>query len=154
MSLALLYERDLKRLAQEIAGYSLETLLWVTVPGISNSAGHLVLHLEGNLRELIGRQLGAVAYTRDRPQEFSGPHVSQAELMDRIQSVADLIMPVLIGLTPAQLDAAYPQDFLGQPVSTRAMLIHLYGHLNWHLGQIDYLRRVLSASGAIALASL
>lgn len=152
--LALLYARDLKRLAEEVAAFPTEASLWATLPGISNSAGHLVLHLEGNLREFIGRQFGGLDYTRDRPQEFAGPAVAQADLLARIAWLTQNIPPILAGLTPSQMEAEYPQDFLGRPFSTHGMLIHLDGHLQWHLGQIDYLRRLLTGSGAIAFASL
>ena len=152
--LAQLYIRDLKRLAEEIAAYPTEASLWATMPGISNSAGHLVLHLEGNLREFVGRQLGGVAYSRNRPREFAAPSVPQADLLSRIAWLGDYIPAIIAALTSPQLDSEFPLDILGRPVSTHAMLIHLDGHLQWHLGQIDYLRRILSASGAIALSTL
>ena len=63
-------------------------------------------------------------------------------------------MPILSGLSQAQLEGPSPLDFLGRPLSTQASLIHINGHLQWHLGQIDYLRRVLTNSGAIPLATL
>ncbi len=52
------------------------------------------------------------------------------------------------------LDADHPESYDGRPILTRQFLIHLLGHLNYHLGQIDYLRRVSTGDGAIALASL
>jgi hypothetical protein len=152
--LAMLFQRDLERLAQEVTAFPGDALLWATLPGISNSAGHLVLHLEGNLREFVGRRLGRLDYTRDRAQEFAGTALPQAELLTRIADLLPTITAVVGGLEPAQLEAEYPQDFMGRPLTTAAMLIHLNGHLQWHLGQIDYLRRALSGSGAIALASL
>ena len=62
--LAALYKRDLTRVIQEVQAFPDEASLWRIAPGVTNSAGNLVLHLEGNLREYIGRQLGGVAYTR------------------------------------------------------------------------------------------
>jgi uncharacterized damage-inducible protein DinB len=38
---------------------------------------------------------------------------------------------------------------LGEPLTNRQFVTHLYGHLNYHLGQIDYLRRVLTGEGAL-----
>ena len=73
VELSLLYQRDLTRLHQEIAAFPSQDTLWATVPGISNSAGHLTLHLEGNLREYVGRLIGNVAFARNRPQEFPAP---------------------------------------------------------------------------------
>ena len=152
--LAMLFHRDLSRLQQQVAAFPAGDLLWATRPGVSNSAGHLVLHLEGNLREFVGRLVGGVAFERNRPQEFAGPAVPQVELLERIQAVAALVVPIVSGLSAAQLEVSFPLDFLGRPLSTGATLIHIDGHLNWHLGQIDYLRRILTGSGAIALATL
>lgn len=53
-----LFRRDLARLQQEVNAFNDDQGLWLRLPGVENTAGNLVLHLEGNLREFIGRQLG------------------------------------------------------------------------------------------------
>jgi hypothetical protein len=128
--------------------------LWRVGPGIANSAGTLGLHLEGNLREFVGRQLGGHDYVRDRPAEFNTRGVAQAELVGRAEALADTIPPVIASLDAQTLDAPYPQDAFGRGMSTRQFLLHLYGHLNYHLGQIDYLRRLTTGEGAIALEGM
>ena len=152
--LAALFVRDISRLIQELHAFPDTASLWKTAPGVSNAAGTLALHLEGNLREYIGRQLGGVDFTRDRPREFSARDVAQSELIERLESVKTLIPPIISRLTDAELDARYPEQVLGIPMSTRQFLIHLYGHLNYHLGQIDYLRRFVTGKDAIDLAGL
>ena len=152
--LAALYARDLRRLIQQIESFPDTGTLWQTVPGITNAAGTLALHLEGNLREYIGRQVGRVEYTRDRPLEFSARGVARASLIVRLTDVATLITGVIEHLSDEVLASRYPEDVLGSSLTTRQFLVHLYGHLNYHLGQIDYLRRVITGEGAIAMASL
>jgi hypothetical protein len=152
--LAALYARDLTRLIQELRAFPDTATVWHTAPGVTNSAGTLALHLEGNLREYVGRQLGQIAYTRQRPLEFSARGVERAELISRIEAVTELVPRVISALSDAQLDADYPEAVLGKPVSTRFFLIHLAGHLNYHLGQVDYLRRFVTTNGAIDLAGL
>ena len=152
--LATLFARDLVRLAQELRAFPNNDSLWRTAPGVTNSAGNLALHLEGNLREYIGRQLGNLPYTRQRPLEFSEKGLSVADVVARIEQVHATIPDVIRGLSPATLDAAYPEQVLGVPISTTQFLMHLYGHLNYHLGQIDYLRRITTGAGAITLAGL
>jgi hypothetical protein len=152
--LARIFSRDLTRLAQQLRAFPDSAALWQTVPGVSNAAGTLALHLEGNLREFIGRVMGGVAYVRDRPAEFQTRGVPADELIARIEAVRDLVQRVLAPLTIAALSAPYPGGFLDQPLSTQAVLVHLNGHLNYHVGQIDYLRRQLTGDGAIALAGL
>jgi len=152
--LANLFTRDLQRLLQELEAFPDTASLWTTGPGVANAAGTLALHLEGNLREYIGRQIGGLDYTRDRPLEFGARDVPQSELIARIQAVAELVPRVLEGLSEAALNAVYPEDVLGLPLSTRQFLIHLFGHFSYHLGQIDYLRRLTTGAGAISLARL
>lgn len=152
--LAALYTRDLTRLIQELNAFPDTATLWQTRAGISNSAGNLALHLEGNLREFIGRLLGQLVFERDRPREFSESGIEKAELIRRLGAVRDEIPAVIAAMSAEQLDADFPQVYVGRTLPNRQMLIHLEGHLSYHLGQIDYLRRVLTGDGAIPLADL
>src|SRR5690242_6977458 len=102
--LAALDARDLARLLQELRAFPDTDALWAVAPGVSNAAGTLALHLEGNLREYIGRQVGHFEYTRDRPREFSARGVAQAELIQRIEAVRQAIPPVIGALGPEALD--------------------------------------------------
>ena len=152
--LADLFARDIARLIQELKAFPDTPSVWQTAPGVSNAAGTLALHLEGNLREYIGRQLGHLEFTRDRPLEFSARGLDRDDVIARIEDVRDSIPQVIARLSPEQLEARYPENVLGQPLTTRQFLIHLAGHLNYHLGQVDYLRRFVTGHAAIDLASL
>ncbi|MDX1476904.1 MAG: DinB superfamily protein [Saprospiraceae bacterium] len=142
--LARLFERDLEALKREILAYANEQHLWVVDGGIANPAGNLALHLAGNLRHYIGAMLGNTGYIRDRHAEFHDRDVSRAGILEQIDLAAADIRGVLPGLTEEQLHAPFPQEVLGYPMSTQYFLIHLYGHFNYHLGQINYHRRLLS----------
>ena len=146
--------RDLTRLVQELEAFPDEQSLWKVLPGVTNSAGNLTLHLEGNLREFIGRRLGHVAFERNRPAEFSSTGVPVAELMRRIKEVRELVDGVVTAMNEEALAASIPAEVLKVQVSAQQFLIHLYGHLNYHLGQIDYLRRIVSGDTSIELAGL
>jgi len=152
--LAALYRRDLTRLAQQLSGFTEEALLWRHVPGIANPAGNLMLHLEGNLRDFIGRELGGHPYQRTRDREFAAAGISAAKLATRLAELVELIPAAIERLSEDRLCARYPGEPLGVSMSTRQFLIHLNGHLNYHLGQIDYLRRILTAGAAITYAHL
>jgi len=152
--LSALFARDIARLIQELQAFPDTETVWKTAPGVTNAAGTLALHLEGNLREYIGRQLGQIAYTRQRPLEFSARGVEQTELIARLEAVKASVPRVILGLSDAQLEAVYPEDVLKKPLTTRQFLVHLLAHLNYHLGQVDYLRRVLTGHAAIDLAAL
>lgn len=152
--LAALFYRDLSRLVQEIQSFPDTASLWVVRPGITNSAGNLALHLEGNLREYVGRQLGGIEYTRDRPAEFGDTGVLHRDMVNRLMDLRETIIRVLEKMEDDALDAPFPTELFGAPISTSQALFHLLGHFSYHLGQIDYLRRVVTGEGAISLASL
>jgi hypothetical protein len=151
---AALYFRDLTRVVQELQAFPDTAACWATAAGVTNAAGTLALHLEGNLREYIGHQLGRIPFRRDRPREFSDRGIAQAELISRIETARSMTDSVLRELSDEALDAAFPEPLFDTMLSTRMTLIHLNSHLNYHLGQIDYLRRLSTGDGAIALASL
>ncbi len=142
--LAELLRRDLGRLRKEIDAFPDDATLWKTAPGIANSAGNLALHLEGNLRDFVGRVLGGIAYTRQRDLEFSSTGVPAAELSARVAELAAQIPDVVAALPTATLEAEYPMQVLGKPMPAHQFLIHLTGHLNYHLGQINYARRLFT----------
>jgi hypothetical protein len=128
--------------------------VWKTAPGVANAAGTLALHLEGGLRHFIGHRIGKIEYQRDRPLEFSARGVERDELIARIEAVKASIPTVIAGLSESQLDELDPGNGTDKTLSTRQWLIHLYGHLSYHVGQIDYLRRFATGNGAIELAQL
>lgn len=147
--LAALFRRDLARLVRQLDALD-DARLWQVVPGVTNSAGNLLLHLNGNLREYVGRQLGGVPYVRDRAREFAARDVPRQELTAALAELATLIPGVLERMTEGRWNETFPENVLGEPLTTRQFVVHLYGHLNYHLGQIDYLRRVLTGDGALA----
>jgi hypothetical protein len=153
-NLARLFRRDLSRLIQQIDAFPDDETLWRQLPGITNSAGNLALHIEGNLREYIGRQIGRLPYNRIRPLEFSSKGLPREELRARVAELKDVIPSIVGELSSEQMQIEFPEVVLEVPLSTQEFLIHLYGHLNWHLGQVDYLRRALSGNGAIERTGL
>ncbi len=151
--LAALFRRDLTRLVQEIEAYP-EDLLWKTCPGVTNSAGNLTLHLEGNLRHFVGFILGGIPYSRQRDLEFSSTGIAHGEILTRIRPLVDLVPTLVAGLSDETLQTEKPGHILAPGHSTYQFLLSIFGHLSYHLGQIDYLRRTLSGNSAIDLAAL
>ena len=154
IEMAALFRRDIGRLIQEIRAFPTDKMLWETLPGATNSGGNLALHLEGNLRDFIGRQLGDVAYVRQRELEFSAREIPASELAARLEEVQDLVFRALSEVPASRWDEIYPMNALGTELTVRQFVLHLYGHLSYHLGQLDYLRRVLSGAGALPFARL
>ena len=147
--LASLFSRDLTKLKQQIDAFPNDETLWQTLPGVTNAAGNLALHIEGNLREYVGRQLGKLPYKRNRELEFSSKGISRSELGARIAELGQTIPAVIQELSSEQMEMEYPEVVFEVATTTKEFLFHLYGHLNWHLGQIDYLRRILITGDSI-----
>ncbi len=142
--LSALFSRDLGRLEKELTAYDNEKSLWLVPVGISNSGGNLALHLVGNLNHFVGAILGDTGYQRDREGEFNDQDVPVSEILDSINAVKNVISNTINGLSEEDLRKTYPLEVLGRPDQTDTFLIHLYGHLNYHLGQINYHRRLIS----------
>lgn len=142
-SLSALYERDLDRLLKELKAYKNEEKLWIIDEEISNSGGNLVLHLCGNLRHFIGAMLGGSSYIRKRDDEFELKNVKKSELIAQIKETKKIVSETLSELEEEKLEETYPVNVFGHEMTTLYFLHHLYGHLNYHLGQINYHRRLL-----------
>jgi len=138
-----LYKRDLQKLKKEISLYKNEINLWLVKDGVSNSAGNLCLHLVGNLNHFIGAVLGNTGYVRQREQEFSQKHVSVEEIIIQVDQTIDMIEFTLHGIPDSELQNDYPINVFGKPMTTEYFLVHLSTHLSYHLGQINYHRRLL-----------
>jgi uncharacterized damage-inducible protein DinB len=128
--------------------YAREEDLWSCPAGVVNSAGTLVLHIVGNLRHFIGAQLGGVEYSRDRTAEFSDRNVASQELEARIGHAIAAVEAGLQGLNDTDLEEEYPLDVGGVRLSTGIFLTHLATHLAYHLGQVDYHRRLVTGQSA------
>ncbi|HEX2722758.1 MAG TPA: DinB family protein [Gemmatimonadaceae bacterium] len=140
--------RELRTLQGEIDAYPDDESLWLTPAGISNSAGNLVLHLAGNLRHFVGSTLGGSRYTRNRDAEFATRGVSRAQLRAEVEATIKDVDEALSQLDTSGIDSVFPLA-IGQPprrVTTGDFLVHLAVHLAYHLGQIDYHRRLLTPS--------
>ena len=138
-----LFDRDLQRLKTEIELYKDEDNLWLVKEDISNSTGNLCLHLLGNLSHFIGATLGNTGYVRRREDEFSLKNIPRQDLVMNIENCRLIVKNTLVKLTAADLEKDFPLQKHDTTVSTEHMLLHLFGHLSYHLGQINYHRRLL-----------
>lgn len=142
-SVAKLYDRDLNKLEGEIRAYSDEASLWKTSGDIRNSGGNLCLHLCGNLQTYIGKNLGNFPYARDRDNEFAAKNISKDQLISEVKKTREVVLKTLISLNTDLLVQEYPEQVFDYDMNTLHFLIHLESHLNYHLGQINYHRRLM-----------
>jgi hypothetical protein len=141
-SLKEIYRRDLNKLKSEIESYSGESGLWIISGDIKNSAGNLSLHLNGNLKHFIGAVLGKTGYIRDRDREFSLKNIPKKDLLKSTDETIEIVIKTIDSLSEKSFVENYPVPFLDKTVSTVYLLIHFSVYLNYHLGQINYHRRL------------
>ena len=143
-AVAAILDRDLQTLAREVSAYPDERALWDMPPGFPNSAGTLALHLAGNVRHYFGARLGATGYVRDRPAEFASRDVPRATILALIEEARAAVSAAAARTTPDRLEHDFPEVVGGVRVATGEYMIHLVSHFAFHLGQLDYHRRVVT----------
>lgn len=142
-SLQSLFSRDLLKLKDEVARYRKEENIWIIGGEISNSAGNLCLHLIGNLNAYIGVGLAGTAYIRKRDLEFSLKDVARTELLNKIDETMKVVETGLGNLKNKNLNIDFPLVIWERPTPLVYTLVHLSTHLNYHLGQVNYHRRLI-----------
>jgi uncharacterized damage-inducible protein DinB len=142
-NLSILFERDILKIKTEILAYKDEPKLWLTTEGIANSGGNLCLHLLGNLQHYIGGVLGNSGYIRNRPLEFSQKNIPVEKMVTIIELTVQIVTKTIRSLSAENLAADYPEKVFDHSMTTEYFLLHLLAHLNYHLGQINYHRRLI-----------
>ncbi len=142
-SIVQLFKRDLERLQDELHLYSEESNLWKIDKEIKNTAGNLTIHVIGNLNHFIGAVLGNTGYIRQREKEFSDTQIPRKQLHHQIEEIKKIIDRTILNLSASDLQETYPIHIRKEGMTVEQFLMHLYGHLNYHLGQINYHRRLL-----------
>ncbi len=135
------FDRDIEQIKNEMALFQLEDNIWKTTGSIKNSAGNLCLHLAGNLNTYIGRNLGGYDYIRDREAEFYLKNVPRQEMIHQTGLLKERVLATLSQMDEDNLAERYVEDVMGYPMTNGFFLVHLTGHLSYHLGQINYIRR-------------
>ena len=149
--LSLLLTRELEGVRREIELFTDDASLWRTLPGVTNSAGNLALHVAGNLQHFVGAVLGGSAYVRDPDREFSSRSGSRREIIEELQKAALAVRVVVPNLTDAVLGCDFPEPVIpDHRIQTLRFLLHLCAHASFHLGQAGYVRRALTGQNQSA----
>jgi len=119
--------------------------LWWRPNEVSNSAGNLILHLCGNMRQWIVSSIGHVEFNRDRDAEFAarGP-VPKAQLIANLKQAIEDVDAVLAALKPERLLERFKVQ--KYEVSTLQAVYHVVEHFGYHLGQILYIYKMRSGA--------
>ena len=136
------FETDINKLMTELDSFTDYQKFWTAYPSVPNAPGNLMLHLMGNLNHYIGAKLGSSGYVRDRPLEFSSGPVPRSEMKRRLDDTHAVVINSITGLSNEDLLADYPADERDDVRTVGAELVRILSHLNYHLGQINYHRRL------------
>lgn len=153
-----LMSRELRAMQRELQAYPSDAAVWQQHPALPNSGGSLALHAAGNLLHFVGTVLGGTSYVRDRDAEFARHDVPRDAILRELDEAIAVVERVLPTVPVAVLDDWYAQPVAGKRVRTGEFLMHLASHLAYHLGQMDYHRRMISGDaagvGAVAASEL
>jgi len=119
--------------------------LWWRPNEVSNSAGNLMLHLCGNVRQWIVSSIGGVEFKRNRDAEFAakGP-IPKSQLVDDLKQVLAEVDDVLAHIQSDRLlDRLKIQKF---ETSKLQAVYHVVEHFSYHLGQILYIYKLRTGS--------
>ena len=141
--LAVLFERDLKAAIVQVSSYENEADLWKVDKEIKNSGGNLALHISGNLRHFLGHVMGGTDYIRDRSAEFSAKNILASDIVQELEAAIRDVSNTLDNISVDELESIFPINVLKYEMTTAYFIVHLYGHLNYHLGQLNYHRRMI-----------
>ena len=138
-----IYDRDLDRLKKEIELFNDENNLWRITGNVKNAAGNLCLHLVGNLNTYIGKNMGHSGYVRDRDAEFNLKNLPKKNLVQQVAETKEMVLSTLKNMTEDDLKQNHVEKIFDYEMTNEFFLLHLASHLSYHLGQINYIRRIL-----------
>jgi uncharacterized damage-inducible protein DinB len=134
---------DLPLIVKSLQQLSEEEIWWRPNPP-SNSAGNLVLHLCGNVRQWIVSHLGGAEFKRERDLEFSeiGP-IPRNQLVAQLRRTVRDACRVLARLSDDSL--AQKHVIQGLHVNGLEAVYHVVEHFSYHTGQIIYITKLKRA---------
>lgn len=113
----------------------------------SNSIGNIVLHVSGSLNHYLNRNLGGVAYDRDRAAEFAErQHIPKSELLAIFNGMVANADHTIAAMTPQRLGEPSPEPKMHKLVVEDITNIAI--HLANHVGQIVWITKMLKG-GAV-----
>jgi uncharacterized damage-inducible protein DinB len=118
-----------------------EEEIWRRPNSASNTAGNVVLHLCGNVRQWVTSGIGGDADLRERDKEFAetGP-IERQELIENLKSTVEEALET-IDRVPVERFAR-ELDIQGYRVTGMIALARVYAHFSYHAGQIIYLTKL------------
>jgi uncharacterized damage-inducible protein DinB len=131
-----------------------EQQLWQRPYPYGNSAGHLLLHLTGNLNYYIGARVAGTGYVRDRDREFNETERKpKGEVLAAFDRAIAMVVDTIRKQTEADWAAPYTAE-RSQCKDRFSILLNCAGHAYHHAGQMIYLSKEWAKEAAQKAATL
>ncbi len=112
--------------------------IWYRPNTSTVSAGNLVLHLCGNVKQWLISGLGDEPDNRNRQAEFDekGPLPVSLLLahLDELQAAIEKVVPLL-----KKIDLSSTRNIQGFEVTGVSVLVHVVEHFSYHVGQVTFM---------------
>jgi len=124
-----------------------EGQFWHNPFSYSNSVGHLVLHLTGNLSYYIGARIAQTGYVRNRDLEFTESRKpSKAEVLHKFDQAISVVIATIEKQSDSDWVAPYTAEREPESKERVTLFLRCASHFYHHIGQIIYLSRELRKS--------
>ena len=122
--------------------------LWRRPNASSNSAGNLLLHLAGNVRQWVVSGIGGAPDVRQRDAEFAARDGAPLDaLLAYLERACADAVAVIDGLDAASLGEA--RTIQGRRTTVLAALYHVVEHFAGHTGQLILMAKASAPEGAV-----
>lgn len=138
-----LYCKELDKLKDEINAYENDELVWKLTDQVQVTGGNICLYLAGNLQHYIGNMIGDSGYIRNKEAELKAKNVSRERLMEEIENTRQIVVDTLEQVSKAELLKVFPTKDFEESVTTEFYLVHLLNNFCFHLGQINFHRKLV-----------
>jgi hypothetical protein len=123
-----------------------EGQIWWRPNEASNSIGNLVLHLCGSLNHYLNRNIGGIAFQRDREAEFNERRtIPKEELLAAFDDMVANAERTFDGITVERLSDPSPVPAMHDLLIED--LINFATHVSTHVGQILWIAKMLRGTG-------
>lgn len=134
-------EESLERAKKCVAMLS-EDEIWHRFNENALTAGNILLHLRGNIRQWVVCGLGGKPDDRHRDGEFAANRsAKKAELLAGLEETVREALAVVDRLTPEQILA--PVAVQGFQETGLSVLVHVTEHFSYHVGELTYITKLL-----------
>ncbi|MDP4263868.1 MAG: DinB family protein [Bacteroidota bacterium] len=122
-----------------------EEQVWQRPNEASNSAGNILLHLCGNMRQYIISALGNQPDTRERDKEFStNGGYSKEDLQNKLVSTVSEVKNIISAVDENKLMKVHSVQ--GFNYSGAGIIVHVTEHYSYHTGQVVFWTKLLTGN--------